>query len=67
MFDEDSGDAFSPEQPGSQESHGSAPSPGEPKAMEAAPPLPNKLLQVLLCSLLKNEERYLFQLYLKYE
>ncbi|XP_072524216.1 myocardin-related transcription factor B [Salminus brasiliensis] len=45
MFDEDSGDAFSPEQPGSQESHGSAASPGEPKAMEATSPLPNNLLQ----------------------
>ncbi|XP_036428979.1 myocardin-related transcription factor B isoform X1 [Colossoma macropomum] len=45
VFDEDSGDAFSPEQPGSQESHGSAASPGEPKAMEATSPLPNNLLQ----------------------
>ncbi|XP_062859224.1 myocardin-related transcription factor B [Trichomycterus rosablanca] len=45
MFDEDSGDAFSPEQPGSQESHGSAASPGEPKAMESTLPLPNNLIQ----------------------
>ncbi|XP_060795675.1 myocardin-related transcription factor B isoform X2 [Neoarius graeffei] len=45
-FDEDSGDAFSPEQPGSQESHGSVPSPGESKAMEASSPLPNNLIQV---------------------
>ncbi|KAM9463267.1 myocardin-related transcription factor B isoform 2-T2 [Clarias gariepinus] len=44
-FDEDSGDAFSPEQPGSQESHGSVPSPGEAKAMEASSPLPNSLIQ----------------------
>ncbi|TSK14667.1 Myocardin-related transcription factor B [Bagarius yarrelli] len=44
-FDEDSGDAFSPEQPGSQESHGSVPSPGELKAMEASSPLPNNLIQ----------------------
>ncbi|KAG9267657.1 MKL/myocardin-like protein 2 isoform X2 [Astyanax mexicanus] len=45
LFDEDSGDACSPEQPGSQESHGSAPSPGEPKAPEATSPLSNNLLQ----------------------
>ncbi|KAF5906303.1 MKL/myocardin-like protein 2 isoform X2, partial [Clarias magur] len=44
-FDEDSGDAFSPEQPGSQESHGSAPSPGEAKAMEASSPLAISLIQ----------------------
>ncbi|XP_046709872.1 myocardin-related transcription factor B isoform X1 [Silurus meridionalis] len=44
-FDEDSGDAFSPEQPGSQESHGSIPSPGESKAMETSSPLPNNLIQ----------------------
>lgn len=46
-FDEDSGDAFSPEQPGSQESHGSVPSPGEPKAMETFSPLPNNFIQVI--------------------
>ncbi|XP_066520591.1 myocardin-related transcription factor B [Hoplias malabaricus] len=45
MFDEDSSDAFSPEQPGSQESHGSAASPGELKVMEAISPQPNTLLQ----------------------
>ncbi|XP_026770787.3 myocardin-related transcription factor B [Pangasianodon hypophthalmus] len=44
-FDEDSCEAFSPEQPGSQESHGSVPSPGESKAMEASSPLPNNLIQ----------------------
>ncbi|XP_058261412.1 myocardin-related transcription factor B isoform X3 [Hemibagrus wyckioides] len=44
-FDEDSGDAFSPEQPGSQESHGSIPSPGESKLIEASSPLPNHLIQ----------------------
>ncbi|XP_017339021.1 myocardin-related transcription factor B isoform X1 [Ictalurus punctatus] len=43
-FDEDSSDAFSPEQPGSQESHGSVPSPGESKAMEASSPLPTNLI-----------------------
>ncbi|XP_035389413.1 myocardin-related transcription factor B isoform X1 [Electrophorus electricus] len=43
--DEDSGDAFSPEQPGSQESHGSAASPGEPKAPETPSPLPNNFIQ----------------------
>lgn len=47
-FDEDSGDAFSPEQPGSQESHGSAPSPGESKAMEASSPLPNNFKLVII-------------------
>ncbi|XP_026993453.2 myocardin-related transcription factor B isoform X1 [Tachysurus fulvidraco] len=44
-FDEDSGDAFSPEQPGSQESHGSVPSPGESKVIEASSPLPNNFIQ----------------------
>ncbi|KAK3529701.1 hypothetical protein QTP70_033664 [Hemibagrus guttatus] len=44
-FDEDSGDAFSPEQPGSQESHGSVPSPGESKLIEASSPLPNNIIQ----------------------
>ncbi|KAL0179656.1 hypothetical protein M9458_025098, partial [Cirrhinus mrigala] len=34
LADEDSGDAFSPEQPASQESQGSAPSPGEVRAIE---------------------------------
>nr|XP_008120349.2 PREDICTED: MKL/myocardin-like protein 2 isoform X1 [Anolis carolinensis] len=37
-FDEDSSDALSPDQPASQESQGSAPSPGEAKAREAASP-----------------------------
>ncbi|KAI4876487.1 hypothetical protein NFI96_010586 [Prochilodus magdalenae] len=45
MFDEDSGDAFSPEQPGSQESHGSAASPGDPKPVETTSPLTNNLLK----------------------
>ncbi|XP_030630063.1 myocardin-related transcription factor B [Chanos chanos] len=44
MFDEDSGDALSPEQPASQESQGSASSPGEARAMEVLSPLPNNLL-----------------------
>ncbi|XP_035657261.2 myocardin-related transcription factor B isoform X2 [Oncorhynchus keta] len=41
-FDEDSGDALSPEQPASHESKASTPSPGEPRALEAPcpPPLP---------------------------
>lgn len=55
VFDEDSGDALSPEQPASQESHTSAPSPGESRAPEASPPAvvppppppqPSALLQV---------------------
>lgn len=54
-FDEDSGDAFSPEQPGSQESHGSVPSPGESKAMEASSPLPNNLIQVIFLTPALNE------------
>ncbi|XP_050979842.1 myocardin-related transcription factor B isoform X2 [Labeo rohita] len=45
LADEDSGDAFSPEQPASQESQGSAPSPGEVRAIEESSPLPNNLLQ----------------------
>ncbi|KAI1896031.1 hypothetical protein AGOR_G00090610 [Albula goreensis] len=44
-FDEDSSDAFSPEQPASQESQSSAASPGEPKMTEASSPLPNSTLQ----------------------
>ncbi|XP_051958996.1 myocardin-related transcription factor B-like isoform X2 [Xyrauchen texanus] len=44
-LDEDSGDALSPEQPGSQESQGSASSPGEVRTMEVPSPLPNNLLQ----------------------
>ncbi|XP_044289050.1 myocardin-related transcription factor B isoform X3 [Varanus komodoensis] len=38
-FDEDSSDALSPDQPASQESQGSAASPGEPKAREAPSPV----------------------------
>lgn len=38
-FDEDSSDALSPEQPASQESQGSAASPGEPKASDSPSPL----------------------------
>uniref|UniRef100_A0A671LMW0 MKL/myocardin-like protein 2 n=1 Tax=Sinocyclocheilus anshuiensis TaxID=1608454 RepID=A0A671LMW0_9TELE len=45
LADEDSGDAFSPEQPASQESQGSAASPGEVRAIEESSPLPNNLLQ----------------------
>uniref|UniRef100_A0ABM5F0M8 Myocardin-related transcription factor B isoform X2 n=1 Tax=Pogona vitticeps TaxID=103695 RepID=A0ABM5F0M8_9SAUR len=37
-FDEDSSDALSPDQPASQESQGSAASPGEPKTREATSP-----------------------------
>ncbi|XP_016397969.1 MKL/myocardin-like protein 2 isoform X2 [Sinocyclocheilus rhinocerous] len=48
LADEDSGDAFSPEQPASQESQGSAASPGEVRAIEESSPLPNNLLQVVL-------------------
>ncbi|KAJ8413629.1 hypothetical protein AAFF_G00081360 [Aldrovandia affinis] len=44
-FDEDSSDAFSPEQPASQESQSSAASPGESKLTEASSPLPNSTLQ----------------------
>ncbi|XP_051529651.1 myocardin-related transcription factor B-like isoform X2 [Myxocyprinus asiaticus] len=44
-IDEDSGDALSPEQPGSQESQGSAASPGEARTIEETSPLPNNLLQ----------------------
>ncbi|KAJ8363859.1 hypothetical protein SKAU_G00126900 [Synaphobranchus kaupii] len=44
-FDDDSSDAFSPEQPASQESQNSAASPGEPKLAEASSPLPNSTLQ----------------------
>ncbi|XP_056627865.1 myocardin-related transcription factor B isoform X2 [Triplophysa dalaica] len=43
-IDEDSGDALSPEQPGSQESQGSAASPGDVRTMEESPPLPYHLL-----------------------
>ncbi|XP_043109248.1 myocardin-related transcription factor B isoform X2 [Puntigrus tetrazona] len=43
--DEDSGDAFSPEQPASQESQGSAASPGEVRAIEESSPLPNNFLK----------------------
>ncbi|XP_073774518.1 myocardin-related transcription factor B isoform X4 [Danio rerio] len=45
LIDEDSGDAFSPEQPASQESQGSAASPAEVRTMEETSPLPNNLLQ----------------------
>ncbi|NWX08001.1 MKL2 protein, partial [Caloenas nicobarica] len=38
-FDEDSSDALSPEQPGSQESQGSAASPGEPKPSDSPSPV----------------------------
>ncbi|KAM6897030.1 myocardin-related transcription factor B [Xenentodon cancila] len=51
VLDEDSNDALSPEQPASQESQSSAPSPGESKVPETASPgpaptpLPNTMLQ----------------------
>ncbi|XP_051522676.1 myocardin-related transcription factor B-like isoform X2 [Myxocyprinus asiaticus] len=51
-IDEDSGDALSPEQPGSQESQGSASSPGEARTIEVPSPLPNNLLQQ--CPLVTN-------------
>ncbi|KFZ62005.1 MKL/myocardin-like 2, partial [Podiceps cristatus] len=38
-FDEDSSDALSPDQPASQESQGSAASPGEPKASDSPSPI----------------------------
>ncbi|KAJ8246040.1 hypothetical protein GJAV_G00263000 [Gymnothorax javanicus] len=44
-FDEDSSDAFSPEQPASQESQNSAASPGDAKTTEASSPVPNSTLQ----------------------
>lgn len=52
VLDEDSGDAMSPEQPASQESQSSVPSPGESKVPETPSPapvppsLPNTVLQV---------------------
>ncbi|XP_059386761.1 myocardin-related transcription factor B isoform X3 [Carassius carassius] len=48
LADEDSGDAFSPEQPASQESQGSVASPGDVRTIEESSPLPNNLLQVVL-------------------
>ncbi|KAK7122784.1 hypothetical protein R3I94_019783 [Phoxinus phoxinus] len=45
QVDEDSGDAFSPEQPGSQESQASAASPGEVQIIEGSSPVPNNFLQ----------------------
>ncbi|XP_078415232.1 myocardin-related transcription factor B isoform X5 [Cetorhinus maximus] len=48
-FDDDSCDALSPEQPGSQESQSSAPSPGETKVTESSSssssPVPNTVIQ----------------------
>lgn len=38
-FDEDSSDALSPDQPASQESQGSAASPGEPKPSDSPSPV----------------------------
>uniref|UniRef100_A0A8C7WXJ9 Phosphatase and actin regulator n=1 Tax=Oryzias sinensis TaxID=183150 RepID=A0A8C7WXJ9_9TELE len=50
VLDEDSNDPLSPEQPASQESQGSAPSPGESKMPETPSPgpasLPSAMLQV---------------------
>ncbi|XP_052467171.1 myocardin-related transcription factor B isoform X1 [Carassius gibelio] len=48
LADEDSGDAFSPEQPASQESQGSVASPGDVRTIEESSPLSNNLLQVVL-------------------
>lgn len=43
-FDEDSSDALSPDQPASQESQGSAASPGEPKPSDSpSPVIPNTI------------------------
>lgn len=55
--DEDSGDAFSPEQPASQESQGSAASPGEVRTMEETSPLPNNLLQVVIITFFDFKDR----------
>ncbi|XP_067912361.1 myocardin-related transcription factor B isoform X2 [Heterodontus francisci] len=48
-FDDDSSDALSPEQPGSQESQSSTPSPGESKVTESSSssssPVPNTIIQ----------------------
>ncbi|KAM4698197.1 myocardin-related transcription factor B isoform 2-T2 [Rhinophrynus dorsalis] len=44
-FDEDSSDALSPEQPASQESQGSAASPGEIKTSDSASPISNTTIQ----------------------
>ncbi|KAM4632011.1 myocardin-related transcription factor B [Discoglossus pictus] len=44
-FDEDSSDALSPEQPASQESQGSAPSPGEIKTCDSSSPTSNTTIQ----------------------
>ncbi|XP_040212811.1 myocardin-related transcription factor B isoform X3 [Rana temporaria] len=50
-FDEDSSDALSPEQPASQESQGSAASPGEVKISESASPISNtKILSPVINS-----------------
>lgn len=50
VLDEDSCEALSPEQPASQESHGSAPSPVDSKVPEtpspSAAPTPTTMLQV---------------------
>lgn len=52
VLDEDSGDALSPEQPASQDSQSSVPSPGEHKVLEMSSPgqasaaLPSNILQV---------------------
>lgn len=51
VLDEDSSDALSPEQPASQESQSSVPSPGDkvlemPSPGQASPALPNSMLQV---------------------
>lgn len=52
VLDEDSSDALSPEQPASQESQSSVPSPGEHKVLEmpsagqASAALPSNILQV---------------------
>ncbi|OCT64054.1 myocardin-related transcription factor B-like isoform X2 [Xenopus laevis] len=44
-FDEDSSDALSPEQPASQESQGSAASPGEMKTSDSSSPVSNTTIQ----------------------
>ncbi|XP_018092631.1 uncharacterized LOC100301959 isoform X3 [Xenopus laevis] len=49
-FDEDSSDALSPEQPASQESQGSAPSPGEIKTSDSSSPVSNTTIQCQIVS-----------------
>lgn len=56
VLDEDSGDALSPEQPASQESQSSVPSPGEHKVLEMSSP--GQSSPALLSSRLQVRCRY---------